>query len=193
MLLGSFRRRSHIAARTTWPAMSGNGAVTTTIRQSKRMTTLAAFCVAARGAIKQTTAVPRFATLGDPTSVATTSVSVWRELYSLSACAFTACCVTAFLLYLRGEERAAPKFYWSRRMDIHVRRMAMKHGRSEGYCALTVVRQCDDSRPISRTGMSKVQESQHFAQGISVGGATELRSRCRSATRMPGNELLRLA
>ena len=36
-------------------------------------------------------------------------VSVWRELYSLSACAFTAFGFAAFLLHLRGEARAEPK------------------------------------------------------------------------------------
>ena len=45
-------------------------------------------------------------------------------------------------------------------MDIHVRRMAIKHCRSEGHCAMAAARQQDDVWPISRTWMSKLQESQ---------------------------------
>ena len=103
-------------------AMSGSGAriglatsITASLPRSIRQgrsPAMAAFCVAVPGTIQQTTAVPRFATSPIiPRTVTASLVFVWRELYSLSACAFTACCFTAFLLYLRGEERAAPKFF----------------------------------------------------------------------------------
>ena len=49
---------------------------------------------------------------------------MWRELYSLSACAFTAGSFAAFPLYQRGEARAAPKFEIPVRRSGHIMKKA---------------------------------------------------------------------
>ncbi len=45
-------------------------------------------------------------------------------------------------------------------MDIHVRRVAIQRRRSRDECGLAAVGHCDAAWPISRTRMSKLQESQ---------------------------------
>ena len=52
-------------------------------------------------------------------------------------------------------------------MDIHVRRMALNHGRSEGHCALTTGQKCGGDWQLSRTlQKQRIVDEPLYPQGI---------------------------